>query len=765
VASLSQLRRENSISLLYGLFILGFALLLAACGGPNAVSATGTTPTPTPQPASVSVVASSAQLNSDGKTPVTLTVLVKDANNAAMNGQAVTLSADSGVIATSSSTSTTDATGTITATLNTSGDPTSRTINVTAKSGSVSGKTTVVVSGSTITVAGGNSIVQNSSTTLTIKVADSSGNAVANTALSVKSSQGNTLAAGGTTGTGSISATTNSLGVVAVTVTGVTAGADTLTFSAVGLQQTFVLQVSSQNFSIATPAANASIAINTAQTVTANWQSNGQPVVGQTVSFTTTRGTVSPTSATTDGHGNASTTIQSSGAGVATIQASAIQTVNGSQQVAAVATQAVNFLATSVARVDVQADKTILQIYKPSNPGSVATLTAVVRDSANNLVQGAEVDFTAVDSTGGKLSSPSSVTDSTGTATVTYTAGTISSAYNGVVITATVSNLNGVPVATPVNSVTDLTVGAQALFLRMGASNTLTSPTSNTYGEVFTVVVTDAAGNPVQNATVQFKWVPRTYGKGILIATPTAWVAQPSTVCASTDTNQNGILDPGEDVNGAGQLTPGNVASITPSATTDASGLATATLIWPKEYAYWVNADIRATVQVGGTEGQASIQNYPLVGTTSDFGNINQFPPAATASVLEYTLTKTAVATSSYYSVTPTPACTDPTQLYNFAASCDITDAANWVKGGLDQHSPSPVTTTTTSTTTSLTVIAQPAPSNTLTDSLNPCVQHNSSFGYCLNEVKTATTYSSSSAVSPVPASPFGFDGSCFDTK
>jgi hypothetical protein len=89
----------------------------------------------------------------------------------------------------------------------------------------------------------------------------------------------------------------------------------------------------------------------------------------------------------------------------------------------------------------------------------------------------------------------------------------------------------------------------------------------------------------------------------------------------------NGVCDAGEDkapgpFDAVGNtlasdrhLTPGNVASVTSSVTTDATGAALVLVTYPKQFANWVEFNLEATLLVGGTEGSATLSdrlNYPI---------------------------------------------------------------------------------------------------------------------------------------------------------
>src|SRR5260221_456412 len=88
----------------------------------------------------------------------------------------------------------------------------------------------------------------------------------------------------------------------------------------------------------------------------------------------------------------------------------------------------------------------------PARSGGNSTISATVRDAANNLVEGATVDFQVqTDPTNGGLSAASAVTNTQGIAQTVYTAGNTSSGANGVTVSATVH-------AMAISATTSLTV-------------------------------------------------------------------------------------------------------------------------------------------------------------------------------------------------------------------------------------------------------------------------------------------------------------------
>jgi len=114
------------------------------------------------------------------------------------------------------------------------------------------------------------------------------------------------------------------------------------------------------------------------------------------------------------------------------------------------ATVAADFIATDPTQIAVQASPSTVA------PTAQSTVTAVVRDPANNLVEGKTVTFQLTDVTGGTLSVGSAVTNSQGVAQTVYTAGSQTSAANGVIVAATVQGTSP-----PLTSSTALTVAGK----------------------------------------------------------------------------------------------------------------------------------------------------------------------------------------------------------------------------------------------------------------------------------------------------------------
>lgn len=603
--------------------------LLAACGGGGdsddaftPPGGGGTTPPPSgPTVATLNVVTSVPSLPSDGATTATISATALDATNRVVEDATVIFSTSSGQIAAGAG-SVTNEDGVATATLSTGNDPSARTITVTATVGTVSSTVTVLVTGTRVTVQGPTSLEVAAVGTYTVSLLDSSNNAIPNRALTITSARGNPL--------NPATVTTNGTGTGTFTLTANSPSADTITVSGAGVTATAAVAVNSDSFAFTAPTANAEVALATPTPVTLRWFSSGVPVQGQVVSFAVTRGSLSAPTATTNSLGIATVDVQSASAGGAVVTATAG---------VATASRVFEFVASTPASVDLQPS-----LFSIST-GQTSLLTATVRDAAGNLVKNATVNFSLVDVSGGNLSRASAITDSQGSAQVTYTAGNTTSASNGVQITATVGAFN---------DMVALTVGGREVFISLGTGNEIEEPNAAQYSIEYAAQVTDANGNGVPNVplSVAIKSVSYIKGSRGFDNVADRWVTNPSAAACvdedadkdgvldfNEDTDNDGIFDPGEDTNGDGlfaasedinrngRIEAGNIATVSPTAiTTNANGFAIITVTYPQDHAEWVNVELAARTSVQGTEYARAVR-FLLPISADDVDDDNNTPP------------------------------------------------------------------------------------------------------------------------------------------
>ena len=390
------------------LLSLGVVLLsaaLASCGGGGDGTISGSGGGGAATAAIITVLASSPQLQSDqgGANTVSITAQVKDASNAVLEGVTVAFGASSGSLAVTQAV--TDGSGIAYAQLSNGTNAQNRAITVTATAGQASGNVVVNVVGTTITITGPDALALNDSGSYVAVAKDSKGAGIQGALLTLTSANGNTIAAPVTT--------TDVSGNVPFTVTASAAGSDTLTVSGLGLIATKVLTVSGDAFAFSVPAIGAEVNLGAVQPITVRWTKNGVAQVGATITFSTTRGTLSANSAVTDGSGDASVTISASTPGSAVLAATNPEATSTNRSI--------EFISTVADSVDLQASPTTVGVSEQSE------LTAIVRDASNNPVKNKVVQF-VLESPGGSLSVGQDITDSQGRAQSVYTAGADASA-------------------------------------------------------------------------------------------------------------------------------------------------------------------------------------------------------------------------------------------------------------------------------------------------------------------------------------------------
>jgi hypothetical protein len=613
---------------------------------PRVITVTASAGSATSAPIKVTVAASqstlvltadSGVLQSAGATgnEVNLTALVKDSSNNVVTGATVSLSADSGSL--NYANHVTDAKGTVTAKLSTGGDPTSRTITITATTpGAKNASTVVKVAGNKLVINNSSTVKVGASTDVSVKLVDSAGNPLTGVAVTYSSGSNALSVKGGG------SAVTNSAGQLVLTYSAVKSGQDTIVVGAAGETATSVINVSSANFFVGAVDPNnnnaplTTAATNTCIQVNVHNDVGGTPATDP-ITLNTSRGAVYTTSSCgtllqaallPDGGGNAVGFVKAGSPGVATLTATAAG-------VTAQGTLEFYTALTPTASITLQADPAVVGANTPGSTVQQTTLRAIVRDgtSQNNLIKNAPVAFTIItDPSGGTLTQPSVVnTGADGTASVNYVAGTSDTMLDGVSIQAQIQGGSNAA------AVAKLTVSKKSLFITAGTGNVVGTPSSTTYQLDYTVVVSDASGNPVPGVNVTASVRPRNYYKGrlVFIGTQGPWQVAPATdiadtpvSCANEDINSDGIMQVGEDTNGNGRLDPGIPVTVSPTATTDAHGQAIVSLFYPRDRTNWLDIDLTIRGSVSGTE--AIYKAYTLLpGLSSDYNQITVSPPGA----------------------------------------------------------------------------------------------------------------------------------------
>lgn len=631
--------------------------LIAGCGGSGVSTTTGTNNTSTPSTAAaVSMNSSTTSVKSDGTSSATITATVLDSSNAVVQGQGVSFSTSTGQLSTAYGV--TDSTGRVTLTFSAGPSGINRTATINATAGGVASQLPVQITGSTVTVnLSANSVPDNgtSPATVTFTVLDAGGNPVVGTPVTLSK-----------TGVGNISftpasGTTDAAGKFAVTVTGIAggAGAATLTASAAGATAAANITVSTvaNTFSVTNLTRNG---VSLASAATNSYSSTAMqigdslvvtvtaPAPTANVTFVTTMGTWNGGTQTAVvvpvAGGSASATLTTAVAGLANVQ------VGDLANAAVSDTLSVSMTASTAASITLQATPSVVPKSSGTTNGT-STLIATVTDAAGQPVGNAPVAFSIINPTGGgeSVSPAVAYTASTpsaalglGQALVTFTSGSKSSGQTGVYIRAQVLGSSVATEAYGINLTSSgndaaIVIGGSAGSIAFGQATELAVNSNKTaYILAMSVMVADSNGNPAPEGTVVnlSLWPIAVSTGGGCVVDPDGMVWDPATVSyvagnggtfLNEDINENVNLDAGEDgrrtryyagtwTPAAGTkdtyITPANsVAGTVPgTVTTDANGVATFSLTYPKTSALWTVVRIRGRTVVQGSDAVGEMQ-------------------------------------------------------------------------------------------------------------------------------------------------------------
>jgi hypothetical protein len=638
------------------LLALAFVGLLSACGAgggerefDSATSGSGASTSV----ARVDLKKSSPSITSDARQVVQLYATVKSDANVALAGIPVSFSASGTGVTLAVSQPTTDANGQVSAQLSLD-DPENRSVTVRVNANGVGASTTIEVVGTTTAISGPSSIAVNSPGTYQVVVKDASGAPVAGKSVQLTSAAGSSVSMA--------TSQTDAQGRVEVVVTPTKTGSDTLTASAAGATGVLALQVSSTSIAFTAPADHAEIVVGSTTQVSSLLLDFGNPVGSARVSFGATRGSFTPSAALTGVDGVAFSNIVSPYAGTSMLTATA---PNGS-----VASRSVLFVGGPSNKLELQAWPSNLGVTLPGSTPDTSQIIAIVRDRADNPVKGVRVDFSASDPSNGiGLSQAYAISDEFGRASVSFYPGPQPTGTNQVTVAAQTVRCTDITTGTVTRDLTreecasaslamaalpmltdqtSLTVGRRALQVRIGTGNE-TAQLDAVYNEVpYAVLVTDSAGNPARGVTLNASVVSLNYRAGNWIPIPDCADGEPcwqliGPTCTGEDVNRNLRLDPGEDRNSDGMLTPGSVATAyfsdssgVAQGTTDANGSATLQVRYLRDRSARVSVVLRVSASVpDGTEGAASA-SFVLPMLSSDVTDKAVAPPGALGAEVGY---------------------------------------------------------------------------------------------------------------------------------
>lgn len=601
------------------------------------------------QASQITIGTSRTSVRSDNSETATLTVTALSSDNVVVPGVTVNFSASGGQL--SAASMVTDSEGKATVNFSSGNqDKSNRTVTITATASGVADKQIPIqiVDSSVLLESTATTLTAGAGTAaITVSVRDAGGVGVYNVPVSFSQSVTNALTitplSGYTDAQGAF--VTDASGQFKATVTATSANTVTLTATSLGAtaSQAFTV-LPGTNFAISAPSSDpAALTTSGSLTFTVNAPTQTRvrfatSVGGWTGSCNEGVGPRSVCTVNVAG-GTASASLSSSLTGTANVQVDGLA-ADGS--VTGTDTHTVYVTATASASISLQGSASNVQ---PSTGGTANTVTliATVRDSNGQPVGNVPVSFSILNTTGGgetiapviKLSSDgTNSTDPLGQARAIFTAGSLPSGQTAASIVVQARALDSSQTAT-----FNIVVGGTAGSVVIGQATHITDTGSVTsYTLPMSVLVADSNGNPVPAGTVVSlsawpeyyrlgSWRPLTptgigsdcvptSGKDMFIDEngdglddSTTDYEYSFTVLSNEDEDGDLILDPTEDDNGDGSLTPPNssAGTLPTSVVTDANGVANFNLIYLKQYAAWVFVRVRATTLVQGSETNSQV--------------------------------------------------------------------------------------------------------------------------------------------------------------
>ncbi|PIV30980.1 MAG: hypothetical protein COS35_03675, partial [Zetaproteobacteria bacterium CG02_land_8_20_14_3_00_50_9] len=598
-----------------------------------------------PQPAYVTLATNKYTLQSDNSDTAIITATVLTDTYSVVPNATVAFSSNGGGSVSggvlSASSVITDANGQAFVTLRAgSSDASNKTITVSAAvSGLTAKQIPILVVGSKVNITSNISAFDVGTTTqMTVNVTDAGGNGVPYSTVNLSSASGFVEFRGaGTTAPAVTSLTANVTGQLIVDVYALAQGVETITASSLGTSATKSYDITNIGsvFNIAVPATDP-YSITTGQALDVYVNAGALTDVLFSTSLGTWengKATIQPTVVGT----LAWATLTSTNAGMATIQVfdpNNLSTFDSTKV-------AVSAPVSDAYSLTIQANRNILALDTGAGGDSVI-LTALVTNPYGQPIGNAQVQYEIVNALGGgEFIQPSlNMTNASGKATTILTSGTVSSTQSGLQVKATVIQA-GVPTA--ITGTVSVVIGGTAASVVIGRANSVVVLSPTEYQLPMSVLVTDSNGNPVQGTQVTLSAWPNDYVTGFwtgtLVSPPPTYIYSPTVIGTypNEDLNENVTLDTGEDINGDGILTPPSAAagSLPSTVTTDANGVGSFNLVYPKSSAVWVRDRIRARVMVQGTESTGSlIMTLPALKSDAEDGLLPDSPFANVSSMV-----------------------------------------------------------------------------------------------------------------------------------
>jgi len=528
---------------------------------------------------SLQLIADERTLDSGGEDDATLLAVARDENNVVVPDAEVVFSTEDEGSAIEVTRSTTNAQGSAEALLSSQFSPENRSLEVEASidGTDISDSVSVVIEGTDIGISGpANLTTGGSDGDYVIEVRDSEGNAVPQTDVSVESSNDNAV--------NLIDEQTDESGKAEFTLSADSNGTDLVTVAAAGAEGTQEVRVSSDDFTFTAPGEDEQLVINTAHDVEVEWLEDGTPQNGEDVQFTTTRGEFGNNDtvedATTDGDGQASVTVESANAGVATIEADA-DGVGASREI--------RFISDDPDTIAAQAVPSSIAPNEAGSEENRSEITATVRDSEGNLVTGEKVQFSSSGGLG-SFSSANVETDEFGRATSDFIAGEVQTEFEGVTVTVKVAD------DTSISEEAKLTI-ADSSYITVGSGGSIEELDETRYRVPHTLFVANSDSSPAANLEVSLELQTTEVIVGDSWTYLEGWLAPVSTTDCTVGPDTDELYSSATIVPSGDTDSGENSGSV--QVITDDQGYADFDVIYPRSLGSWSRVEVLASADVG----------------------------------------------------------------------------------------------------------------------------------------------------------------------
>ena len=279
---------------------------------------------------------------------------------------------------------------------------------------------------------------------------------------------------------------------------------------------------------------------------------------------------------------------------------------------------------TSIASASVSANPSVVAVNLAGSQTNRSEIRALFLGANNLPIPNVRVKFDLngdVNSIGGTFTTGSTTlySDPNGIVTTAYVPASRSSPTNGVTVRACYGKSDTDPnlVNCATSKLVTLTVTSEPLGVTIG-TNELVVVNELTYVKKFVISVSDSAGvaKPDVNLVVSID-LPN-YRKGYYVGEARRLGSRRKrAICANEDTNRNGVLEAGEDVNGDGQLWPRKPDVIVAllQSQTGADGTAELQITYAKDHGSWVDALITVSASgVSWNRGAGHLSRGPRAG-------------------------------------------------------------------------------------------------------------------------------------------------------